>query len=84
MGQGAVITEVGAGGADQDAVVNPVADPDADAQQLTLPGAQEGAILYVDGKALGRARNLNGGQRNLLVGGVGSISLTKKYRDIKV
>ena len=48
----AVVTEVGAGRADQDAVVNPVVDPDADAQQLTFPGALKGAILNVHQKAL--------------------------------
>lgn len=65
MGQGAVVTEVSAGGADQDAVVNPVVDSDADAQQLTFPQAQEGAILNVHRQALRRARNLQEGQQKL-------------------
>lgn len=58
VGERTVITEVGAGGADEDAVVNPVTDSDADAQQLTSPHTVEGAILNVHGEALSRARHL--------------------------
>lgn len=58
VGEGTVVTEVGAGGADEDAVVNPVADPDADAQQLTSADAEEGAILNVHGQTQSRARHL--------------------------
>lgn len=63
VGQGAVVTEVGAGGAEQDPVVNPVVDPDADAQLLTFPHAQEGAVLNVHRQALRRARNLQAGKQ---------------------
>lgn len=59
MWERAVVTEVGAGGAHQDAVVNPVADPDADAQQLTLPRARERAVLDVHRQALRSARHLD-------------------------
>ncbi len=51
VGEGAVVTDVGAGGADQDTVVNPVADSHADAQQLTFPHAEEGAILNINREA---------------------------------
>lgn len=45
VGEGAVITEVGAGRTDQDAVIDPIVDSDADAQQLTFTDTQEGTIL---------------------------------------
>lgn len=56
--EGTVVTEVSAGGTDEDAVVNPVADSDADAQQLTSADAEEGAILNVHGQTQSRARHL--------------------------
>lgn len=59
VGEGAVVTEVGAGGADQDAVVNPVIDSHADAQQLTFTDAVEGAVLDEHRQALSRARHLD-------------------------
>lgn len=52
VGEGAVVTEVGAGGADQDTVVNPVVDPYANAQQLTFTNTEEGTILNVHREAL--------------------------------
>lgn len=58
MGEGTVGAEVGAGGADQDAVVNPVVESHADAQRLALTDAEEGAILNVHRQALSRARHL--------------------------
>lgn len=56
----AVVTEVGAGGARQDAIVNPAVDSDADAEQLTFADALEGAILNVHHQALSWARHLRG------------------------
>lgn len=58
VGEGAVVAEVAAGWADEDAVVNPVVDSHADAQQLTSPDAEEGAILNEHRQALRRARHL--------------------------
>lgn len=58
VGEGAVVTEVGAGGADQDAVINPVVDSNTDAQQLTFTYAGEGAILNVHHEALSGAPHL--------------------------
>lgn len=56
--EGAFVTEVGAGGADQDAVVDPVVDSHADTQQLTFTDAEEGAILNEHSQALSRAPHL--------------------------
>ena len=58
VGEGAVVAEVGAGGTDEDAVVNPVVDPHADAQRLTFADAEEGAILNEHQQALSRTRHL--------------------------
>lgn len=58
VGEGTVVAEVAAGGADEDAVVNPAADPHADAEQLTPPHAQEGAVLNEHRQALSGARHL--------------------------
>lgn len=45
MRKGTVVAEVGAAGTDQDAVINPVVGPDADAEGLPSPDAEEGAVL---------------------------------------
>lgn len=53
MQERTVITEVRAGGADQDPVVNPVVDLHADAQQLTFMDAVETAILNINCQTVG-------------------------------
>lgn len=58
MGEGAVVTEVGAGGADQDPVVDPAVDPDADPELLTFEGTGEGATLDQHHQALSGAGHL--------------------------
>lgn len=65
VGEWAVVTEVGAGGADEDAVVDPVVDSHADAQLLTALRAQERLILDQHLQAPGRAAHL-GGHRNFI------------------
>lgn len=52
VGERTVVTDVGAGGADQDAVVNPVVGSNADTQQLTFTDAEVGAILNEHRQAL--------------------------------
>ena len=58
VGEGAVITEVGAGRTDQDAVIDPVVDSDADTEQLTSTDTQEGTILNKHHETLRRAGHL--------------------------
>lgn len=54
----AVGAKVAAGGADQDAVVDPAVQPHADAEQLAGARTQEGAVLHKHLQALRRARHL--------------------------
>lgn len=58
MGEGAVVTEVSTGRANQDAVVNPTVDSHADTQQLTFAHAEEEATLNEHCQALRRASHL--------------------------
>lgn len=58
MRWGAVGAKVVAGGADQDAVVDPAVQPHADAEQLASAHTQEGSVLDKHLQALLRARHL--------------------------
>lgn len=69
MGEGAAITEQLTGRTDQDAVVDPVSQAHADAQQLTSVRAEEGAVLDKHQQALSRTPHL---EKRLPVSGSGS------------
>lgn len=58
VGEGAAITEIMAGGTEQDAVVHPIVDAHAHAQRLTLVHAEEGAVLNKHHQALTRTGHL--------------------------
>lgn len=58
MWGGAVGAKVVAGGADQDAIVDPAMQPHTDAEQLANAHTQEGAVLHKHLQALCRARHL--------------------------
>lgn len=68
VGEGTAITEDLTSRTDQDPVVDPVANAHADAQQLTLVHAEEGAVLDEHQQALTRTRHL---ENSLPVSGAG-------------